>query len=75
MCVKPGLPLDLCCVNHWMLVHNDIVFIFVMYIIFHRFYPQYVVCLADQDSENPLRKERISAVLFVSPAQKMRFPT
>ena len=75
MCVKPGLSLDLCCMNHWMLVHNDIVLIFIKHIIFHRFFPQYVVCLADQDSENPLRKKRISAVLFVTPALKMKFPT
>jgi hypothetical protein len=58
-----------------MLVHNDIVLIFVMYIIFHRFYPQYAVCLAEQDSENPLRKKRISAVLLVTPILKMKFPT
>jgi hypothetical protein len=60
-----------------MLVHNikDIVLIFIMGILFHRFYPQYVVCLADQDSENLLRKERISAVLCVTPAMKMKFPT
>jgi hypothetical protein len=45
------------------------------YYFFHRFYPQYVVGLAHQDSENPLRKEMISAVLYVNPAQKMKFPT
>jgi hypothetical protein len=42
---------------------------------FHRCHPQYVLCLADQDSKNPLRKERTSAVLIVTPAQKMKFPT